>query len=385
MDYKEAESLVIKLENALVDLRDLDKINTAKVYLNNASKEVALVSDLVMRKSLNDRIAVAEEKIQLAEDKLAAASVIKKIDALPMISEITLEHKAAVESAREDYNGLTDAQKELVTNYEKLKSAEDKLAATAVINKIDVLPKLEDITLEHKAAVESTREAYNGLTEAQEKLVTNYSRLVEAEGRIANLVAEQERLEEEKRQREADMLVATTVINKIDALPELSIITLENKATVESAREAYNGLTEAQKGLVTNYEKLTKAESKIADLVAEQEKLEEEKRQREAEEKAKLTALKGAVEALEIAADNVINKANGLSVKNEEMDKALSAYISPHIPEGSEEAKVKTILETSEKNAMKTQLLAAAETAAKEADTSIEAVAYTGATADEAL
>ena len=55
------------------------------------------------------------------------------------------------------------------------------------------------------------------------------------------------------------------VIEKIDAIGE---VTLESEEAIAAARAAYEALTEAQKAQVTNYDKLTAAEARLADLKA---------------------------------------------------------------------------------------------------------------------
>ena len=67
-------------------------------------------------------------------DKTAAEAVDEKIDS---IGEATLANKAAVTEAREAYDALSDAQKQLVTKYAVLKAAEDALNEA-----IDELAKL---------------------------------------------------------------------------------------------------------------------------------------------------------------------------------------------------------------------------------------------------
>lgn len=66
-------------------------------------------------------------------DKVAADKVIALIDA---IGEVTLKSGDAIRAAREAYNGLSDAQKELVTNYQTLVDAEkayDELPVIPVV------------------------------------------------------------------------------------------------------------------------------------------------------------------------------------------------------------------------------------------------------------
>lgn len=59
------------------------------------------------------------------------------------------------------------------------------------------------------------------------------------------------------------------VIAMIDDLPAINEITIEDKAAVEAARDAYEALPKNQKPLVTNLDKLEAAEAKIAELEKE--------------------------------------------------------------------------------------------------------------------
>lgn len=60
--------------------------------------------------------------------------------------------------------------------------------------------------------------------------------------------------------------VVSSVINAIDSLPAADSITLAHKTAVSQVRAAYDALSAERKELVTNYEKLTAAENKIAEL-----------------------------------------------------------------------------------------------------------------------
>lgn len=62
--------------------------------------------------------------------------------------------------------------------------------------------------------------------------------------------------------------VATNVIDAINTLPDKDNITLEHKSTVQQIRADYENLSAASKSAVTNYSKLTQAESKIATIEA---------------------------------------------------------------------------------------------------------------------
>ncbi len=74
-------------------------------------------------------------------------------------------------------------------------------------------------------------------------------------------VAAKELLDE--RQAAADKVAAKTVVDQINAL---DVQSLDDEPAVVAAREAYDALTDSQKGYVTNLVKLEQAEAKIAEL-----------------------------------------------------------------------------------------------------------------------
>ncbi len=133
-------------------------------------------------------------------------------------------------------------------------SAQDEFnraVAQMMIDRIDALP--ENITLEDEPLVLVVEDAYNDLTDAQKQLVTNLNKLTAAKTKIAQLKAS-----------ELDKAAAQVVIDQINALP--NDITLEQEAAVNAADEAYNNLTDLQKELVTNLNKLTAAKATLEAL-----------------------------------------------------------------------------------------------------------------------
>ncbi len=359
VDYKDAEELVIELEKAVEDLSDLDNINKAKTAYSAAYKEVALVKDAALKRALTLRMEAAGDKIQQAEDKLAAADIETMLNRLPKLEDITLEHKNAVKAARDAYDELTESQKKFVANYDKLLAAEKRIS---------------DLEAEQQ-----------------------------------RLAAEQQRLAEEKRQQEADKHAAAEVIDKIEKLPKE--INLADKEAMEVARKAYDALTDNQKKLVTNYNKLLAAEVEIDRLEKEQKELEEEQRRlaeeeakRKAEEEAKIAAAEEAVKTLESAAgeEALGSKVVALSYSVSEMEKALSAYLTPieakasdivdkAVNIGTTEEKLigdKTIdIDKAEVEAEEVlvKALASADVAAKKVDETIEAVRALVDAANEAF
>ena len=128
----------------------------------------------------------------------------------------------------------------------------DQKAVKEVEEKINAIGS--KITLNSKKSIQEARAAYEKLSEAQKKLVSNLETLTKAEEELKKLEGQQE----------ADQKAAKEVEEKIKAIG--TEITLESKKAIEGARAAYEKLSEAQKKLVSNLEVLTKAEEELKKL-----------------------------------------------------------------------------------------------------------------------
>ena len=180
--------------------------------------------------------------------KLEGWHVNDAIEKINAIGTVTLESEEAIQAARAAYDILTETQKEQVTNYNVLTAAEARLtdlkAAKAVDDMIDAIG---EVTLESEEAIAAARAAYEALTEAQKAEAKSYDKLTAAEARLADLKA------------------AKPVDDMIDAIGE---VTLDSESAIQAARAAYDALTEEQKAEVKNYDVLTAAEARLADLKA---------------------------------------------------------------------------------------------------------------------
>ena len=210
---------------------------------------------------------------QTAADKAAADQVIMLINAIGTV-EYTDESKAKIDAAQAAYDALTEAQKELVSNVQKLTDAVarynalkaaaeqaggDTQAANAVIEKINAISTVE-FTAACKAKIDAAQAAYDALTEAQKALVTNAQTLADAVARYNALKAEADRIA-------ADRAAANAVIEKISAIGTVEY-TAACKARIDAAQAAYDALTDAQKALVSNAQALTAAEIRYNELKA---------------------------------------------------------------------------------------------------------------------
>ena len=135
--------------------------------------------------------AAYAEKVKTAEDEAAAGAVEDLIAAIG--TPVTLERETAISAARSAYDALTATRKALVKNHSILTAAEtalktlkDQEAAEAVE---ELISAIGTVTLDRETAITKARTAYNALTAAQKKLVTNLQTLVDAEADLAELKA----------------------------------------------------------------------------------------------------------------------------------------------------------------------------------------------------
>ncbi|MEK4424105.1 hypothetical protein [Solibacillus sp. FSL K6-1523] len=160
---------------------------------------------------------------------LKIANLIDRIDKLKVGSKTYQTETAAI---RAEYDALTTAEQALVHNYSKLTVAEDNMtSAEQVVALIkEAIPTAED----YIAKLTAARNAYDALDKSQQKLVTNYKDLTTRERSVKPVLT-----------LDASILVldpsnARTFISKY-----------------KSAEKAYEKLTQAERGLLLNSEKLT--------------------------------------------------------------------------------------------------------------------------------
>ena len=249
-------TVVIAMIDALPDPANVTLENEAQV-------NAAMAAYMVLTDEQKNAIgATATTKLYADATKIndlaAVKAVTDQINALP--AELTLNDDLDVTAARQAYDNLTAAQKEIFDQdvLTKLTDAEAKIAdltaAQAVIDAIDELPAVENITVEDTKAVQDARAAYNALTPAQQALVGTET--------LAKLTAAEDKL---------DAIEAADAVEElIDALPAPGEITVYDKAQVEAAKAAYDALSDAAKAEVDEelVTKLNDVVSALADAQA---------------------------------------------------------------------------------------------------------------------
>ena len=262
LDRLEAEQAAADKAAADAVIAKINAIGEVTLEKETAIKEARAAYDALttVQKNLvkNDgaltTLEAAEATLkQLKADKEQADAVIGWINGLN--DPITLAEEQGVQNIRKRYDSLTDAQKALVTNLDKLEKAEKQLtelkaAIADTESKIDAIGTVE-LTDACKAKIDAARKAYNALSDEQKALVSNYETLTAAEAQYEKLAA--------------DKAAADAVIAKISAIGKVEL-TADCKAKIDAAREAYNALSDEQKELVSNLKALTDAEDEYKSL-----------------------------------------------------------------------------------------------------------------------
>ena len=287
-----------------------------------------------------------------APDDPAVAAVKELIDA---IGEVTLDSGDAIDAARTAYDKLPEAKKVLVDNYEKLTAAEeaytalvDAAAAKAVDDLIDAIG---EVTLESGDAIKAARAAYDALTDTQKELVKNYEKLLAAEELYEELTASaaaiaQKAAEEAKQaqeEAEAAQKAAEEAVEAAKAAQEAAEAAAakaaEDNTAAEEARKAAEAAQAAAEAAQAKAEEAQKkAEEAKAGADAAQKAAEENNAAAAAEAaKAVSEAVKAAEEAGR-SAQSATQAAQSAAQAADSMLKAQEAQAAAEAAQAAAEA-----------------------------------------------
>lgn len=189
MEFDNVQEVVYGIEKlGEVTITDVDTYQEVKDAYDMLSEDAGKLIPDEIKDRLNE-VTDIYQKLLNQQEKTDV--VIQKIDDASVISDLSDE--AAVKKARAAYNALDnpyrvtnygtllDEEKE-ITALKKVQ--ENKKFANAVTTQINALKK---VTLSDKEKVEAARRAYDGLTDAQKNLVNNLPILETAESQIESL------------------------------------------------------------------------------------------------------------------------------------------------------------------------------------------------------
>ncbi len=216
------------------------------------------------------------------------------------VNEITYADKAAVAAVKEAYDALSDAGKALVTNVADLDElvaymTAQETAAADVINAINALPAVEELTIDDQAALNAADAALNAL-EADTKAALVAAELIE---KVDALKAQMQVLIES-----TDVgALCKPVADAIDALPAVDAVRASDEAAINSALELYNALSdEAKTYMAENYAaQVEKLNAVVAELANE--------KQFEVDAQAIIEAIAALPETVKVADEEAVNAA----------------------------------------------------------------------------
>lgn len=259
------EELTALPEAADVKLEDEAALSAAYDHYMTLTEEQQDMVDEALVKKLSDAIDQLNLLKQEAAEKEAVDKVNELLNSLPSEDEVLFADQTDIEAARAAYEAL-DTLKDQVSPdaLAKLTTAENRLNAlqeevNQVVDLIDALPAVDELTPAHADQVKAARDAYNALNNDQKRLLTEngvLSKLLVAENQMSWL--------------RKDVEAAKKVIDRINSLPAVKDLKLADKTAVQAAINAYEGLSDAQKKYVSaeTLKILTDCEAEIARLEA---------------------------------------------------------------------------------------------------------------------
>lgn len=167
------------------------------------------------------------------------------------LGELSISSKDAVEKVTVQYGQLTDNQKKCLKHEKEILSVSEKFAAIETAYVEEQINSIGSVsaTSDSKDKIETARKVYSALDADSREKISNYKTLEDAEKQYDNLTVQE-------------------CINKINAIGTVSLL---SEPTIKEGRQLYDSLSSEGKSQVTNYDKLTSAESKIIEIRKEEE------------------------------------------------------------------------------------------------------------------
>ncbi len=166
------------------------------------------------------------------------------INTLPELKDITLADQSKVLSLKATYNKLSDEEKVKVKNLDKLLKAiekigelQDNASAKGIIEAIDKLRPIDEISSVDRVEILAVRARFEQLNDNGKKLVTNIAKLEKAEKRLKEVLEQIKKVDE---------LIKNTLIG--------SSITVNSKSLIDNVDKAIKGLTLEDLASINSYE-----------------------------------------------------------------------------------------------------------------------------------
>ena len=216
---------VISVEEQISQIGSIDEFS--KITIDSIETQYEALSDSEKKKVEN---YADLQEAQKEYDNLIASKVVARIDE---IGEVTKDSYPKIKSAAVAYDELLDEQKQYVTNYDILESAETKYNTLLISEVEDLIRKVQytgdsEPTPTLKSDIETAQKAYNELDEELKPMVRNYKTL-----------------------ETTNQAISSFYINRAQEAINSAI---ETNSNYQAADEFYKALTDEQKKKISNYE-----------------------------------------------------------------------------------------------------------------------------------
>ncbi|MSB12089.1 InlB B-repeat-containing protein [Lactonifactor sp. BIOML-A6] len=244
-------ALILAIGTVTADSQEaIEKARYAYDALSAEEKAFVPAEDVTL---LSDSEALYFEILNQIENEGDLKAAQSVIDAIEAIGEVELSKASQIEAVRQQYLSLSGKQKKMVTNYSKLMEAEQQIAdlkasQSKVENVIKMIQNIGEVTQDSKDAVYEARAEYDRLTDQEKVLVGQEN---------------SELLFQKEKELEEILSQYVAITNTITLIDNIGTVDLDKVIYINSARKAYDALTEEQKKEVTNYDVLLKAEAEL--------------------------------------------------------------------------------------------------------------------------
>ena len=232
-----------KVENAYNTYITLGKAEVEKLI-----SEIGVVSTGSGTKITNARVAydylldidsnviIANYNVLLdAEAAFKNFAVQSCIDKIALIGQVSLDSKALIDSANNEYLALTSEQKSQVTNYSVLEAAIKKYESLVKIAECEKI--IEEVDLNSLESMKNVMNTFNSLTLEEKEMVSNASnisnvkvnyliKLIDSIGNVTD--------------KSGNVITEATTL--YDAMSDSEQALITNYATLVSAKEAYDAI-----------------------------------------------------------------------------------------------------------------------------------------------
>lgn len=199
-----------------------------------------------------DKLLAAIAKIEVLQNNAAAKGVIKAIDRIRPIDEITSQDEAAISAARVRYEELNDHSKKLVSNLAILQAAEKRL--NEVLDQIQKADKMikdtlvgVPITVESKPLLDNVEKTLEGLTPEDLATISSYEQyFIPAKIDYLNALISEKLMDGDKK-----VSVSKDNANQI-------------RAVIDQVQAYYESIPAAQRKYIENYEVIAELLQDIA-------------------------------------------------------------------------------------------------------------------------